>query len=238
MSMTSTEGASLVAEVLHEVGTRRGVRLSVADHVAVAAHLGSKPAFAVTAGDVVTAFERIGLERPTGTYTNAVVSAVRRLGPPAPLIDVLLRYRQFAIRSLSRQFGGKTHAHEDELRNNLLTYLPERGYTEVPTGRGRTDIILLRPSAVIEVKVWETRLLYEDGIVELGKYLHTERPDAAAMVVFGEARRPPPIITDATQAIAEHRALHGIDVPVVVIPFEMDAPSRAGREERKRNRGG
>jgi len=235
--MTSSVAASGVAEVLHEVGRGRGVRLSVSDHVAVATHLGSKPAFAVTQGDVVTAFERIGLKRPTGAYAKAVVGGVRRLGPPAPLLDVLLRYRQFAIRSLSHQFGGKTHAHEDELRNNLLTYLPERGYTEVTTGRGRTDITLLRPSAVIEVKVWETPLLYEDGFFELGKYLHTERPEAAAMVVFGEAHPLPPIITDATQAIAEHRTLHGIDVPVVVVPFEVDAPSRAGREERRRNRG-
>jgi hypothetical protein len=236
--VTSTETTSLVIEVLHEVGRDRAVRLTVADQVAVAQHIGSKPPFAVTATDVTKAFERLGLDRPTGIYAKAVVAAVRRLGPPAPLLDVLVRYRKFAIRSLSRRFGGRTHANEGELRDNLLTYLPERGYSEVPTGRGRTDIIVLRPLAVIEVKVWESRLLYEDGIIELGKYIHTEGPDQAAMVIFGEAEPLPPIITDATQAIAEHHTLHGLDVPVVVIPFEVDAPSKAGRETRKRNRGG
>ena len=236
--MTSTEATGLVIEVLHEVGRDRGVRLTVADQVAVAQYIGSKPLFAVTPADVAKAFERLGRDRPSGTYAKAVVAAVRRLGPPAPLVDVLLRYRQFAIRRLSSRFGGRTHGNEHELRDNLLTYLPERGYSEVPTGRGRTDIILLRPPAVIEVKVWETQLLYEDGIVELGKYIHTDGPDQAAMVIFGEAHPLPPIITDATQAIAAHHTLHGIDVAVVVIPFEVDAPSRAGLEERKRNRGG
>jgi hypothetical protein len=236
--VTSTEATGLVIEVLHEVGRDRGVRLTVADQVALAQYLGSKSPFAVTQADVIKAFERLGLDPPTGSYANAIVAAVRRLGPPAPLLDVLLRYRQFAIRRLSSRFGGRTHGNEEELRDNLLTYLPERGYSEVPTGRGRTDIILLRPSAVIEVKVWESRLLYEDGIIELAKYIHTEGPEQAAMVVFGEAHPLPAIIADPSQAVAEHHTLHGLDVPVVVIPFEVDAPSRAGREQRKRNRGG
>lgn len=236
--MTSAEATSLVIEVLHEVGRNRGVRLTVADQVAVAQYIGSEPPFAVTPAGVIKAFERLGLDRLTGSYANEVVAAVRRLGPLAPLLDVLLRYRQFAIRRLSSRFGGRTHGNEEELRDNLLTYLPERGYSEVPTGRGRADIILLRPSAVIEVKVWESRLLYEDGIIELGKYIHTEGPEQAAMVVFAEAHPLPPIIAHPTRAVAGHHKLHGIDVPVVVIPFELDAPSRAAREQRRRNRGG
>ena len=228
--MSSTETTSDAIEALFEAGKRHGVRLDVAERVAVARAIGSTPPGDIRPADVLGAFKALGLPRPTGAYAKTVADRLRQLGPPAPLLEVLLRYRQFAIRSLSGQYGGKTHAHEGELRNSLLTYLPERGYIETPTGRGRTDIVILRPSAVIEVKVWESIRLYEDGLVELGKYIHTERPEQAAMVVFGEAEPLPAIIATHDQAVAERRTLE--------IPFEIDQPSRAARETRRRNRGG
>lgn len=107
------------------------------------------------------------------------------------LLDVLVEYRRFAIREFSGQFGGKTTGREEELRNNLLTFLPERGYTEARSGRGRTDILLPKPKRIIKVKVWTTKLVYEDGLVELGRYIHTESPEAATSSSLATESRCP-----------------------------------------------
>src|SRR5438876_5845836 len=78
----------------------------------------------------------------------------------------------------------------------LLTFLPERGYTEARSGRGKTDILLPKPKRIIEAKVWTTKLAFEDGIVELGRYIHTEEAEGAYMVVFGDRVPLPGIVAD------------------------------------------
>jgi hypothetical protein len=150
---------------------------------------------------------------------------------------VLLDYRRFAIDALSAEFGGNTHGNEERLRNNLLTYLPKHGYVEARTGRGRTDIIVPAPEdALIEVKVWESRSYYEEGLEEVRRYINTRRPKQAYIVVFGDRDPRPPVIGDHTQAIAEEPELEGLVVPVIVVPFEVDAPSKARRMQRRRAR--
>jgi hypothetical protein len=164
---------------------------------------------------------------------------VRSVASPPTLHDVLIAYRRFAIQNLSAQFGGKTTGDEEGLRNNLLTYLPTHGFTEARTGRGRTDIRVPKPEdAVIEVKVWTTKQVYEDGLLELERYLHTERPREAFMVVFGDREPLPSIVSDHRQEIAETRTLEGLAVPVIVVPFEVEQPSKIGRNQRRRSRDG
>jgi hypothetical protein len=163
---------------------------------------------------------------------------VRKLRPPRGVRDVLLDYRRFAIRSLSEGFGGKTQGREGELKDNLLTYLQPRGYTEAHSGRGRTDILLPAPPTVIETKIWRDVRYYEDGLEELGRYIHTEQPAEAYMVVFGDREPLPSIVSSHRQEIAEERSLEGLIVPVIVVPFEVDAPSRAAASTRRRSRGG
>src|SRR5439155_18791571 len=119
-------------------------------------------------------FTRLGLNPPPRAYGKAVIARLKRLPQRPTLRQVLVDYREFAIRELSGQFGGKTAGREEELRLNLLTFLPKRGYTEARTGRGRTDILLPAPKRIIEVKVWGSMLAYEDGLVELGRYIRTE----------------------------------------------------------------
>src|SRR5207253_4779145 len=138
----------------------------------------------------------------------AVLALVRGVAPSQTLLDVLLAYRRFAIRSLSRQFGSKTKGQEDALRNNLLTWIQPRGYTEAHTGRGRTDILIPIPDdAIIETKVWTTERTYRDGVEELGRYIHTEQPKQAYMVVYGDREPLPTIITEHRQERAKDEAL-------------------------------
>lgn len=235
MTLASSNGASPeVLEGLWEAETQYGPRLSASDQVALAREIVKTPVDRLTVGDIETAFGNLKLARPPRGYASTVLRRVRRMHKPRSLVDELIAFRQFAIRALSRQFGGKTKGREGEMRNALLTYL-QRGYAEADTGRGNTDILLPPPEdAVIEAKVWTTRGVYEEGMEELARYIHTERPKQAAFVVFGDRDPLPPIVTEHTQAIAEVRELEGLEVPVVVVPFEVDPPSKARRNEKRR----
>ena len=225
-----------VSEAMWELDRRYGLDLSVPDQVAIARALGLIATPSLTAEAVREVFRSRGLKVPSRTYADALIARVGDMAPRSSLLDVLTDYRRFAIRELSGQFGGRATGREEELRNNLLTFLPERGYTEARTGRGQTDILLPSPKRIIEVKVWSTLLVYEDGILELGRYIHTEAPvESAYMVVFGD-RDPLPLthlVKDDNQVVAETRTIEGLRVPVVVVPFESVAPSRMGREARK-----
>jgi hypothetical protein len=238
MSPTSPDWSAELQEALWETGKEFGVQLHVSQQVAIARKVSSRPVEAVTPEDVRAAFAAINLRRPPAGYAKAVLASVKGITPSKTLLDVLLGYRRFAIRALSGQFGGKTRGQEEELRNNLLTYLPTRGYTEARTGRGRTDILIPAPDeAIIEVKVWTNERTYRDGVEELERYIHTEQPRQAYMVVFGDRDPLPSIVANHRQEHVTPELLGGLTVQVVVIPFEVDAPSKAAAQQRRRERG-
>jgi len=237
--MTSTDSSAEFQAALWEAGEQFGVHLDVSTQVAIAGTLARIGHHRVSPSDVRDAFVESGLARPSNAFANDVLSRVKGMLPPPSIRDVLLDYRHFVIDALSAEFGGHTKANEERLRNNLRTYLPKHGFAEARTGKGRTDIAIPPPEdAVIEVKVWTSRREYEDGLEELRRYINTHRPKQAYMVVFGDREPLPAIVDDHTQAIAEERQLEELVVPVIVVPFEVDAPSKAGRAQRRRARGG
>jgi hypothetical protein len=221
-----------------ELEKRYGLGLSVPDQRSIATSIGSAPPGNLTVTAVLAAFTSRGVKPPSRNYAKALIARVDMIAPRPDLLNVLAEYRRFAIRELSGQFGGNTTAREEELRNNLLTFLPERGYTEARSGRGRTDILLPKPKRIIEVKVWTTELVYEDGLVELGRYIHTENAEAAYMVVFGDREPLPGIVADHKTVVAQWRTIEGLVVPVVVVPFEVDQASKAASNARRRARAG
>jgi hypothetical protein len=225
-----------VSEAIWEAEQKFGPTLAVPDQVALARTLGASAE--LTPAHVKAAFVELGLPAPSTAYAKAVATRVRGLVPRRTLLDVLLDFRKFAIRELSPEFGGKTAGREEQLKNSLLGYLPERGYREAHTGKGRMDIRIPTPTdAVIETKVWTTERAYRDGVEELARYVHTEQPQQAYIVVFGDRVPLPSILDDAAQERAPDEHLDGLTVPVVVVPFEVDPPSKAAREERRRERG-
>jgi hypothetical protein len=235
---TSPDWSAQLSEALWEAGRDYGVRLEVSQQAAIARRIAAKPYEATKPDDVRTAFVAEGLAPPPVAYVKAMLASVRGIAPSKTLLSVLLDYQRFAIRSLSGQFGGKTQGDEESLRNNLLTWIQPRGYTEAQTGRGRMDIRIPAPDdAIIETKVWTTMLKYRDGVEELGRYIHTESPRQAYMVVFGDREPLPPIIEEPTQTRAADELLEGLTVPVIVVPFEVDPPSKAASEQRRRERG-
>jgi hypothetical protein len=238
VSLTSPDWTEELQEALWEASKQYGVQLEVSEQVAIARALGRQPRSSVTPETVRSAFAEIGLRLPSTAYAKTVLASVRGVTSRRTLIGSLLDFRREAIRTLSREFGGKTQGREDALRNHLLMFLLPRGYSEAHTGRGRTDILIPAPDeALIETKVWTDERTYRDGVVELGRYIHTEQPKQAYMVVFGDRDPLPSIITDARQPQAADEYLEGLTVPVIVVPFEVDAPSKAAAQQRRRQRG-
>lgn len=226
-------------EALFETADEYGLAITAGQQVAVARAITSKPPGSLTSTTIEAAFRAAGLRTPPGGFGADVLERWGKYGSPRSLLDVVLDYRQFAISNLSRQFGGDTRGHEAELRNSLHTYLPQHGFKEAQSGRGNTDIVIPEsaggpnPEAIIETKVWNGKSDYEDGLTELESYIHNDRPRGAIYVVYGEVQPLPGVITDKTQAIADWPVLAGIEVPVVVVPFEQVAPSKVRQTRRK-----
>lgn len=238
VSQTFPNWAAELQEALWETGKDFGIQLAVSEQVAIARAVARRPVDEATPEDVREAFAAINLPKPSAAYAKAVLASVRGVAPSKTLLDVLLNYRKFAIRELSRQFGGKTRGREDALRDYLLTYLIPRGYKEAHTGKGRTDIRIPPPEdALIEVKVWTNESTYRNGVEELGRYIYTEEPGQAYMVVYGEREPLPSIVSSHDQARADDEELGGLTVPVVMVLFEVDAPSKAAANQRRRERG-
>lgn len=207
----------------------------VIDQVAVAhalVALGPEP----KAQDVRSAFAKAGVQRPSAKYAEEMSAMLGRCIKRQDLLDLILEFRQYAMGALSRRFGGKTSGREGELRDYLRTYLTPRGYAEAEAGRGNTDILIPSIPAIIETKVWESLDVYESGLEQLRRYIHTERPKAAYMVMFADRYPPPSIAIDHERAIADEPVLSGLKVPVVVVPFEVDSPSKARATGKRRAR--
>ncbi len=64
-------------------------------------------------------------------------------------------------------------------------------YPEVPTGRGRMDIIILYESRkyIIETKLWKGEKHYQDGKKQLAQYLQREGAEEGYYVVFDYRKR-------------------------------------------------
>lgn len=225
-------------DALWEAAEQYGVEITVGDQVSVARSLAAMPVATLDAKDVTEAFVKHGLPRPPAGYGMAVVSRTKSLGAEPTLQDVLLAYRQFAIDALSAEFGGKTKGREESLRNNLRTYLTTHANVEARTGRGKTDIYIPELDGLIEVKVWTNPSTYGEGVEELARYIHTSKPALAFMVVFGDRFPLPAIASSPTEAMADPLELGGLHVPVIVVPFEVDPPSKALRKSKARSRSG
>lgn len=226
-------------EALFETFEEYGLDITTGQQVAIARAIANLPAGSATGAAIEAAFPKVGVRRPPDGFGDDVRKRWGQYGTSTTLLDVVLDYRQFAIGNLSRQFGGDTRGHENELRNSLHTYLPKHGFKEAQSGRGNTDIVIPdpeggpHPDAIIETKVWKGKSDYEDGLAELETYIHNDSPKRAIYVVFAEAEHLPEVIGDKTKAIAERRKLAGVEVPVVVVPFELIYPSKVRQTRRK-----
>jgi hypothetical protein len=105
---------------------------------------------------------------------------------------VLESYRDYVRRRGFRAFDtehlkeGAWHYSLDGYISFFVERLGHRSFIEVPTGRGRTDILIVwgKRTYVIETKVFTDNFTYARGKRQLAEYLRSEGLDEGYYVVF------------------------------------------------------
>ena len=93
-------------------------------------------------------------------------------------------------------------------------------YMEVPTGRGRMDLLILHNERkyIVETKIWRSDRGYAEGKHQLAAYLSTEGVTEGYYVVFDPREAP--------DARAETETIGGLTIRSYVIPVIQERPSR------------
>ena len=105
--------------------------------------------------------------------------------------------------------------------DQFVTSINGTMYMEVPTGRGRMDLIILHNQRkyVVETKIWRSDRYYAEGKQQLAGYLSTEGVAEGYYVVF-DHREAPEQRTE-TETISE------LMIRSYVIPVVQECPSRS-----------
>ena len=92
-------------------------------------------------------------------------------------------------------------------------------YMEVPTGRGRMDLIILHNQRkyIVETKIWRSDRSYSQGKEQLAAYLSTEGVTEGYYVVFDHRETPEPR--------TETETIDGLTIRSYVIPVVQEQPS-------------
>ena len=90
---------------------------------------------------------------------------------------------------------------------------------EVPTGRGRMDLIILHNQRkhIVETKIWRSERGYAEGKQQLAAYLATEGVTEGYYVVFDHREAPEPR--------TETETINGLTIRSYVIPVVQERPS-------------
>lgn len=105
---------------------------------------------------------------------------------------ILHKYREYVRRRGFRAFDtehlreGAWHYSLDGFINFFIERLGGQTFVEVPTGRGRTDILILhqKQKYIIETKIFTDNYYFQKGKAQLAEYLDSERLDEGYYMVF------------------------------------------------------
>ncbi len=144
-------------------------------------------------------------------------------------LDALLEeYRHYVRRRGFRAFDTK-HLREAAWHYSLdgfITFFIQRlggeTFVEVPSGRGRTDILIRykEKSYIIETKIYTDHVFFQQGKVQQARYLASENINRGYYVVFSRLHKDRDIL--ATTETVENKQIH-----THIIPVEFDIPGRA-----------
>jgi hypothetical protein len=99
---------------------------------------------------------------------------------------------------------------------------------EVPSGRGRTDILILykQRKYIIETKVYTDQSYFEQGKAQLADYLNSEGLEEGHYVDFSNRHR-------ASDPLTADEVIQGKRIYTWIIPTDFKAPSRRGSRRRR-----
>ncbi len=103
--------------------------------------------------------------------------------------------------------------------DQFVTSVNAAMYMEVPTGRGRMDLIILHNQRkyIVETKIWRSDRSYTEGKQQLAAYLSTEDVAEGYYIVFDHREAPEPR--------TETETIDGLTIRSYVIPVVQERPS-------------
>ena len=109
--------------------------------------------------------------------------------------------------------------------DQFITSVNGTMYIEVPTGRGRMDLLILHNEKkyIVETKIWRSERGYAEGKQHLAAYLTTEGVTVGYYVVFDHREVPKPR--------TETETIDGLMIRSYVIPVVQERPSRSVEQE-------
>ncbi len=162
-----------------------GVIENIAGHVGMLVPLYSKR--------IIMAFRPVlnGERRHYGFEANETFDAYLK-SKGLNINAILNKYRQYVRRRGFKAFDTKHlkeaawHYSLDGFINFFIEALEGQTFIEVPSGAGRTDILILYQNHryLIEVKVFTNNTLFKKGKAQLAEYLKSENLDEGYYVVF------------------------------------------------------
>ncbi|MEM7129025.1 MAG: AAA-like domain-containing protein [Chloroflexota bacterium] len=132
---------------------------------------------------------RYFIESVTDTFQQYVTPDGLDLNAMLKRYEAYVRRRGFRAFDTEQLREGAWHYSLDGFINFLVNDLGGDTLVETPTGRGRTDILVLyrNHKQIIETKVFTTPSRFENGKVQLATYLATEELAERYYVVFSNA---------------------------------------------------
>lgn len=148
--------------------------------------------------------------------------------------DLLREFRVYAERDLAQDLV-KDVVDEARLRAFLQTFLAgrgERSFREVPSGRGKTDILLISPDGeeIIEVKIWRGEEYFREGLEELEEYLRTQNLRKGYYVILDCSLENDFVNQRGHEWVEEVR---GKRIHVIIITVRSVPPSKIRRARRQ-----
>jgi len=127
-------------------------------------------------------------------------------------------YRILQVPDTPQEFVGQylLFAYLDEFVNMVRAMM----YLEVPTGRGRADLIIGHKGEkyIVETKVWRNEKAYQTGKQQLAAYMKLEGAVEGYYIVFDYREKP--------NSQVETDTVDGITIQSYVIPVLQQRPSQ------------
>ena len=149
---------------------------------------------------------------------------------------MLQKYRDYVRRRGFRAFDtkqlreGAWHYSLDSFISFLIELLEGDTLIEVPSERGRTDILILHKNQkyIIETKIFTTHTRFQNGKHQLADYLEAERLDEGYYVVFSKSHA-----TDDPLDFVEQIKGKRISTYIVPVNFEPSSSKKSPSDEVK-----
>ncbi len=144
-------------------------------------------------------------------------------------LDALLdEYRRYIRRRGFRAFDTENlreaawHYSLDGFISFFIQRLGGETFVEVPSGRGRTDILIRHQEKtyIIETKIYTDHTYFQKGKAQLAQYLISENLTLGRYVVFSR-------LHSDRQVLFTREVIEGKHIHTHIIPVEFEVPSRA-----------